>query len=81
MLELSLLTPGEEAATLRQTASEIVRALDTMCGAWDLDEEGLIRFGTGNKPAEDNVHVSLIYGDYFFVESLAKLRGQTEVFW
>jgi unsaturated chondroitin disaccharide hydrolase len=81
MLELSLLTPGQESAALRQTATEMVQALDTKCGAWDTDDEGLLHFGTGNKPANDNVHVSLIYGDYFFVEALAKLRGQTDTWW
>lgn len=81
MLELSQLTSGQESAALRQKAAEIVKALDTRCGAWNTPEEGLLRFGTGNKPANENVHVSLIYGDFFFVESLAKLRGQTETWW
>jgi len=32
-------------------------------------------------PEDQNINVSLIYGDYFFVEALAKLRGQRELFW
>ncbi|AFC28621.1 glycoside hydrolase [Paenibacillus mucilaginosus 3016] len=31
--------------------------------------------GTSHKPANSNVDVSLIYGDYYYVEALAKLMG------
>ncbi|AEI39952.1 glycoside hydrolase [Paenibacillus mucilaginosus KNP414] len=31
--------------------------------------------GTSHKPANLNVDVSLIYGDYYYVEALAKLMG------
>ena len=81
LLELALHAPAPDAELFRNTAVALVHALDTQCGAWDADEEGLLRMGTGHVPEEQNIHVSLIYGDYFFVEALAKLLGQRELFW
>jgi len=81
LLELACLVPAPEAGLFRDAAITLLQALDSRCGAWDLDEEGLLRFGTGHMPEGQNVQVSLIYGDYFFVEALAKIRGQRELFW
>ena len=81
LLELASLAPTPDAALFQNAAVALLRALDTQCGAWDADEEGLLRMGTGHVPEGQNINVSLIYGDYFFVEALAKLRGQRELFW
>jgi unsaturated chondroitin disaccharide hydrolase len=37
--------------------------------------------GTSHHPAGKGIEVPIIYGDYFFMEALSKLRGQDEVFW
>lgn len=81
LLELARLAPAPDAGLFQRTAIALLRALDSQCGAWDADEEGLLRMGTGHVPEDQNINVSLIYGDYFFVEALAKLRGQSELFW
>jgi len=81
LLELARLAPAPDAGLFQATAIALLRALDSQCGAWDADEEGLLRMGTGHVPEDQNINVSLIYGDYFFVEALAKLRGQIELFW
>lgn len=81
LLELARLAPAADAGIFQDAAIEIVRALDTRCSAWDTDEEGILRLGTGHVPEDQNIHVSLIYGDYFFAEALAKLRGRHAVFW
>ena len=41
----------------------------------DPEYQGLLLHGTGNKPAEEQVDVPLIYGDYFYLEALARLDG------
>lgn len=45
------------------------------------DNEGLINGATGHKPLEVDVNCSLIYGDYYFAELLARLTGCTKTFW
>jgi unsaturated chondroitin disaccharide hydrolase len=37
--------------------------------------EGILTSGTGNKPKNWAVNVSLIYGDFFYAEGIAKLSG------
>lgn len=76
MLELADLVGGEDGATYRDAALAILHSLATSYAAWnDPVYEGILREATGHYPAGQNINVSLIYGDYFFVEAMAKLRG------
>lgn len=43
--------------------------------------EALLAHGTGNWPANKNVGAALIYGDYYYMEALGKVRGNAELFW
>ncbi len=62
-------------------AEKILKSLyDNYC-PWHEDEEGLLTMGTVNYTREKYVNTPIIYGDYFFVEALAKLRGEKELFW
>ncbi|AWB46780.1 glycosyl hydrolase [Paenibacillus sp. CAA11] len=83
LLELGRLLPAHEGgAAYGRQGAELVRRLYEQSAAWDRpSEEALLLHGTGHGPHRHNIDVSLIYGDYFFMEALAKLRGQTELFW
>lgn len=82
LLELAELTPGARGQSYRTAAVRLLSALCSSCASWGDDaEEGLLLHGTGYLPARDNIDVSLIYGDYFFVEAICKLRGPRELFW
>jgi unsaturated chondroitin disaccharide hydrolase len=71
-----------EAHVYRNSAIRILESLYKNYGAWDdLAEEGLIKSGTSHYPECKNIDVPLIYGDYFFVEGLARLKGLKEIFW
>lgn len=73
--------PGLLWLDYRDTGGAARRLRRGQCDAGDAEEERTLRLGTGHMPEGQNIHVSLIYGDYFFVEALAKLRGQRELFW
>lgn len=76
LLELAALTTPEVGAVYRTAAERIVLALSTEYAAFQVHEhEGILFGGTGHKPADTNINVSLIYGDYYYIEALAKLRG------
>ncbi|CAG7645564.1 glycoside hydrolase family 88 protein [Paenibacillus allorhizosphaerae] len=76
LLELADALPGIEGAMYRRAAERMLLALTKHYGTWDNPaHEGILIGGTGNKPAGQNVDVSLIYGDYYYVEALAKLLG------
>ncbi|QGQ99007.1 hypothetical protein EHS13_31090 [Paenibacillus psychroresistens] len=44
-------------------------------------EEGLLMRATGSVPHNAEIEVPIIYGDYFYVEALLKLKGETKLFW
>lgn len=76
LLELAEMIAPEIASGYRKAAERIIHSLSTGYTAFQEQEhEGILLGGTGHKPADTNVNVSLIYGDYYYVEALAKLRG------
>jgi unsaturated chondroitin disaccharide hydrolase len=81
LLEIATHLTGDAATHYRREGERLLLALDRDCGAWDSSEEGLLRHATGHVPEGRNIDVSLIYGDYFFVEGLARLTGRQELFW
>ncbi len=76
LLEIARLVPMEESMQYELAAKRIINALTVNYGNWNNPQhQGILRDGTGNKPAGQNINVSLIYGDYFYVEAFAKLMG------
>lgn len=81
LLLLAELVRAEEAEAYRTAGERMLHSLYANYGAWDRDdEEGLILHGTSHFPEGRNIDVPLIYGDYFFVEGLAMLRGRDGLF-
>ncbi|PZE20266.1 glycosyl hydrolase [Paenibacillus xerothermodurans] len=82
LLELAAALPAVQARPYREAAERILLSLTQNYATWDRpDHEAILVAGTGNKPAGQNINVSLIYGDYFYVEALAKLQGwKTRIF-
>ncbi|MDF2926496.1 MAG: glycosyl hydrolase [Paenibacillaceae bacterium] len=76
LLEIVKHVPAAEAAYFQEKAEKIVVSLTDNYGTWDNEQhQAILLHGTGHKPAKSNVDVSLIYGDYFYVEAVAKLAG------
>ena len=82
LLEIAIAVPEEESELYQSAGERILRSIYENYGAWDNQaEEGLILHGTSHYPERRNIDVPLIYGDYFFVEGLARLRGNAATFW
>ena len=82
LLELASLLPDAAAGDYRDAAVRLLRALNDRCATWDEDgQDGLLRRATGKLPMGENIEVSLIYGDFFFLEALYKLSGVTRTCW
>ncbi|WP_304943943.1 glycoside hydrolase family 88 protein [Vallitalea guaymasensis] len=76
MLEIAKHLAVEEGRLYKEKAKKILFQLTRQYSTFDkMNYEGILLEGTGNRPAGRNVNVSLIYGDYFYVESIAKLLG------
>ncbi|KRF06602.1 glycosyl hydrolase [Paenibacillus sp. Soil766] len=76
LIDLAAFLPSNEGAMYLRAAEQMLLSLTVNYGTWDKPEhQAILLEGTGNKPAGSNVNVSLIYGDYYYVEALAKLVG------
>ncbi|MBS4210837.1 glycoside hydrolase family 88 protein [Bacillus sp. FJAT-50079] len=82
LIELAKVLPDIDRKVYFDAAVRILQSLDKNYGAWnDPNEEGLIKKGTSNVNDDTHVNRPLIYGDYFFVEGIAKLKGSKLMVW
>ena len=71
-----------EGAVYRTAGERMLESLYRNYGTWDNpDEEGMLLHGTSNYPEDRNIDVPLIYGDFFYVEGLARLKGCGPFYW
>ncbi len=76
LLEIAKHVPKEQSALYSKAAQKIIQSLTYKYATLDKPTyEGILLEATGHRPKGHNVNVSLIYGDYFYVECLAKLNG------
>ena len=75
LLELATFAAEPDATRYRTSALQI---LDALASSAYLDErlttEGVLLHGAGHVPARQEMDVSLVYGDYYFVEALLRAR-------
>jgi len=75
LIEISKAVGEHEKALYLNAAINILKALDEKCGAWNEDEEALLKYGTSAYHDKAGHHIALIYGDYYFMEAIDKLRN------
>lgn len=73
--------PETQSRMYKVAGEKILHSLYRNYGDWDSSEEGLILNGTSHFPERKYLDNPLIYGDYYFVEGLARLKGYKELFW
>lgn len=76
LLELAKLVPAAEQRIYTAAGERMLYSLSENYATWhNPSHEAILLQATGHKPQNANVNVSLIYGDYYFVEAFAKLQG------
>lgn len=82
LLELAEHADPADAAAFRTAAERIVGSLFAHYATVDApDEQGLLREATGFRSRNVEVGCSLIYGDYYFAEAVARLLGVSRGYW
>ncbi len=82
LLELAKAAPEGKAARYRAEAERMLLALDTLCADWSDASPGVLQKCTAAYNDDGaGRHVNILYGDYFFAEAVAKLRGSDPMFW
>ncbi|MGO4497645.1 glycoside hydrolase family 88 protein [Paenibacillus sp. 2RAB27] len=76
LLELASLLPEADGREYQRLAEIILRSLYENYTAHEADEEGLLLHATGYFAAHIYVDTPLIYGDYYYVEALMKLKNK-----
>jgi len=74
LLELASTAENEEAAQYSAEAFTLLRAIEAAHCDWDPATDGLVKMGTAQYHGKtDELHVPLIYGDYFFLEAIHRI--------
>lgn len=85
ILELAKYVSEEEAKVYTEEAVKLLQAADAKFCNYDLDEDSIVQMGSVRYPREESfkigLHVPLIYGDFFFVEAMCKLKGREFLIW
>ncbi|GHU78313.1 glycosyl hydrolase family 88 [Clostridia bacterium] len=76
LLELAKLLP-DRAAAYTDGALRMVKAMTDECADWTADDPGILKLCTGLYADADSWHMKMVYGDYFLVEALLKLKGSS----
>lgn len=64
-----------------ENAYRILRVLEEKHCCWDCERDGILQNGTAAYGKMEETHVSLIYGDYFFVEGILRLMDKGFLIW
>lgn len=80
LLEIAKVVPEYEKKLYANAAIKILKETEKRYCDWSEKEESIVQFGTeayhfGAK------NIPIIYGDYFFIEALLKLKGDDTLFW
>lgn len=85
MLEIAKYVSKEESRRYTEGTINILKACDRHFCNYEEDEDVLVLFGSERYPSKDEyleaVHMPIIYGDFFFVEALFKLKGNDFFIW
>ncbi len=79
-IELAKILPEPEASVYLDAAVNILRAMGEKFMNFDDDNDCMLGYGSVRYPCDGDlvkagVHISIIYGDYFYTEAVLKLLG------
>ncbi len=72
LIELAKATGGTRGAAYRSAAGRMLTSLSSSYLDTTTSYRGLLRHATGNVPSRSEIDVSLIYGDYYYVEAVLR---------
>jgi len=85
LLEIARYVSEVESKRYVQEAINLLKACDEKFCNYDNEEDCLVLMGSGCYPKQEShwkgVQVPIIYGDFFFVEALCKLKGRKFLIW
>lgn len=80
LIEISRHVPEYEKDLYLNAAIKILKALDKKCCNWTLEEDSILQMCSASYHEETH-HYPIIYGDYYFMEAIYKLKGNDILLW
>lgn len=81
MLEISEHVGEYEKQLYINGALSILRAIEESYCDWNVETDGIVGGGTVAYHREEETHVPIIYGDYFLLEAITRLKGNGFFIW
>ena len=85
LIEIAKYVSESEANMYIQSAINILKAVDAEWANYDENIDYLVGMGSERYPNNESelstVHIPIVYGDFFYVEALHKLRGNEFFIW
>ncbi len=82
LIEIAKNVGEYEKKTYLNAAIKILKALEEKCCDWTDKEDSILQMGTEAYVCRDmGRHAPIIYGDYYFIEAIYKLKGNDMLFW
>jgi len=82
LIEIAKCVPEYEKKMYINAAIKILKAMEKDHCNWTLDEDSILQNGSEAYHAnKDRNHIPIIYGDYYFIEAIYKLKGFEPLFW
>lgn len=79
LLEISKVVAEHEKEFYYKGAIRILKGIETHYINWSFDSDALVEYGTERYGKGTNMPI--IYGDYYFIEALMKIKGNDKLFW
>ena len=81
LLELATHLPEPEKLIYTQAAKRILKAIYEKRSDWSKDNDGIVQNCSESYHNESGRHMNMVYADFFFVESIQKLKEIGELLW
>ncbi len=81
LLELSKHVGKYEKQLYIQSAISILQSMEKSFCNWNIEEDGILGYGSARYNRADDREVPIIYGDYFFIEAILELLGKGFLIW
>lgn len=85
LLEIAKCVQGEDGHRYAQEAVNLLKACDEHFCNYDEKQDAIVLMGSERYPhteaAMKGIHIPIIYGDFFFVEALCKLKEREFFIW
>lgn len=81
MLEIANCLSEDEGRIYRRAAIKMLMTMEEKFCDWNPEKDSILQMGSEAYHVKGNPHKAIIYGDYYFIEAIYKLKNLGPLFW